>query len=91
MVPAEDLREGLIMVDIADCRLCKRFVPLNQCNPDLRKYLENFARIYNRTVLGWCNARGKPITYYRGHCSAFLPKRRDIDQCAKITDFLKGV
>ena len=39
-------------------------------------------------ILGWCNYRNKPITYYVGECSAFLPKRKDIDKCMSLEDFM---
>ena len=73
----------------ADCRNCKRFVPLNRCPESLRQFLMHFARANGVEVLGWCNYHRKPITYYEGYCHAYLPRRR-IEGCSTLDEWVGG-
>jgi len=82
---------------MADCRLCKRFISLARLKADplgrgLLEDAEEYIRKYrpNERILGWCSYFNRPVTYYEGNCSAFLPKRKNLEKNMLLTDFLKG-
>jgi len=75
---------------LADCRLCKHFIPLRKIHTTLREALEKEMKEKGIRVLGWCTHYNKEITYYTGECHGFTPKRRGLEKNMLLTDFFKG-
>ncbi|BES81266.1 hypothetical protein [Pyrodictium abyssi] len=66
---------------LADCRKCEYFVPASQLSEEqiikAEKWLqwrqERGERV-GHSVLGWCTAYGRPVTYYTGKCYRYKPR-----------------
>ncbi|MHC1629268.1 MAG: hypothetical protein ACXQTI_10655 [Candidatus Nezhaarchaeales archaeon] len=62
----------------ADCRLCKRFVPVSKMSEELKEeaWIWIMKHRPGKDLKGWCNYYNRPCTHYTGSCPAFLPKRQ---------------
>ena len=70
---AEEALEG-VEAPMVDCRDCYYFRKASDMSEDLRQQWTTILARYGKDLLGWCEKRGKPITYYKGKCRLFRRK-----------------
>ena len=75
------------MPDIVDCRRCRFFVSKKDMDDAFLEAVLGYARRHGvrEPVLGWCEKRQAPVTYYRGRCRFYEP--RPPVEHARITDY----
>ena len=61
---------------MADCRRCVYFTPADRLDPDTKARAVRWVsrRRPGSQLLGWCNAYGRPVTYYTGSCYRYTPR-----------------
>ena len=76
---------------MADCRLCRFYVPEILMSDYLKKWAQQWVS-QNRPgsqVLGYCERFGRPVTYYIGSCNGFRPRVKEV-RLRSLDEFLKA-
>ena len=81
------------MKRLADCRLCRHFIKADSWEwhklPDdekKRAYILAYRR--GEKLLGYCLAYRRGVTYYRGTCPRYSPKRETDEHQLSLDKFL---
>ena len=62
---------------IADCRFCKYFIPLDECDGEMLAKVFSLANARGEEPKGYCLRYKRGITYYVGHCKGFERKETE--------------
>ena len=75
------------MSGFVDCRKCRYFISKKDMDEAFLEAAANYARRHGiiEPILGWCEKRRAPVTYYRGRCRYYEAK--PIPEYPKITDY----
>ncbi len=75
------------MPDIVDCRKCRYFIPRRNMDGVFLEAALKYVRRHRpgEPLLGWCDKRKAPVTFYHGKCRFYEPIPPK--EYPKITDY----
>jgi len=75
---------------LADCRLCRHFVPLQYCSNKELEEVVSLANARGDKPLGYCRKYRRGVTYYIGKCPGFTGWEEKTYYTVPITKFIEG-